>query len=141
MKFPRNARLLRSTFDVAPFAVVFFLLVIFMTLAALLPTPGLSLHLPVAGDLPGTDKPTVAVAIDAEGRLFFANQIVTETELKSHLLEAAKKSREPLTLVVQADKAVTYNQLVQLTLVARDAGIHDVLLATLPRVISASDQP
>jgi biopolymer transport protein ExbD len=57
------------------------------------------------------------------------------------LLEAAKKSREPLTLVVQADKAVTYNQLVQLTLVARDAGIHDVLLATLPRVISASDQP
>jgi biopolymer transport protein ExbD len=141
MKFPRNARLLRSTFDVAPFAVVFFLLVIFMMLAALLPTPGLSLHLPVAGDLPGTDKPTVAVAIDAEGRLFFANQIVTEIELKSHLLEAAKKSREPLTLVVQADKAVTYNQLVQLTLVARDAGIHDVLLATLPRVISASDQP
>jgi biopolymer transport protein ExbD len=141
MKFPRNARLLRGTFDVAPFAVVFFLLIIFMTLAALLPTPGLSLHLPVAGDLPGTDKPTVAVAIDTEGRLFFANQIVTETELKSHLLDAVKKSHEPLTLVVQADKAVTYDQLVQLTLVARDAGIHDVLLATLPRVISASDQP
>jgi biopolymer transport protein ExbD len=141
MKFPRNARLLRGTFDVAPFAVVFFLLIIFMTLAALLPTPGLSLHLPVAGDLPGTDKPTVAVAIDTEGRLFFANQIVTETELKSHLLDAVKKSHEPLTLVVQADKAVTYNQLVQLTLVARDAGIHDVLLATLPRVIHGSDQP
>jgi biopolymer transport protein ExbD len=141
MKFPRNARLLRGTFDVAPFAVVFFLLIIFMTLAALLPTPGLSLHLPVAGDLPGTDKPTVAVAIDTEGRLFFANQIVTETELKSHLLDAVKKSHEPLTLVVQADKAVTYDQLVQLTLVARDAGIHDVLLATLPRVIHASDEP
>jgi biopolymer transport protein ExbD len=146
MKFPRNARLLRSTFDVAPFAVVFFLLIIFMTLAALLPTPGLSLHLPVTDgspgrDLPGTDKPTVAVAIDSGGRLFFANQIVTESELKSHLYDAAKKSREPLTLVVQADKAVTYDQLVQLTLVARDAGIHDVLLATLPRVIHASDEP
>jgi len=142
MKFPRNARLLRSTFDVAPFAVVFFLLVIFLTLAALLPTPGLSLHLPVASDLPGTDKPTVAVAIDAEGRLFFANQIVTEDELKSHLSAAAKNSREPLTLVVQADEAVTYGQLVHLTLLARDAGIRDVLLATLPRVIhNAADQP
>jgi biopolymer transport protein ExbD len=141
MKFPRNARLLRSTFDVAPFAVVFFLLVIFLTLAVLLPTPGLSLRLPVAGDLPGTDKPTVAVAIDAEGRLFFANQIVTETELKSHLLDAAKKSRDPLTLLVQADKTVTYNQLVHLTLVARDAGIHDVLLATLPRVVDEPGQP
>jgi biopolymer transport protein ExbD len=126
---------------VAPFAVVFFLLVIFLTLAVLLPTPGLSLRLPVAGDLPGTDKPTVAVAIDAEGRLFFANQIVTETELKSHLLDAAKKSRDPLTLLVQADKTVTYNQLVHLTLVARDAGIHDVLLATLPRVVDEPGQP
>lgn len=141
MKFPRNARLLRSTFDVAPFAVVFFLLVIFLTLAALLPTPGLSLHLPVAADLPGTDKPTVAVAIDAEGRLFFANQIVTESELETHLYAATKGSREPLTLVVQADQAVTYGQLVHLTLLARDAGIHDVLLATLPRVINASSQP
>ncbi len=141
MKFPRNARLLRGTFDVAPFAIVFFLLVIFLALAAFLPAPGLSLHLPVAGDLPGTDKPTVAVAIDADGRLFFANQIVTENELKSHLLDASKKSHEPLTLIVQADQSVTYGQLVQLTLLARDSGIRDVLLATLPRVSNESDPP
>ena len=146
MKFPRNSRLLRSTFDVAPFAVVFFLLVIFLALAALLPTPGLSLRLPVTDDapgrdLPGTDQPTVAVAIDADGRLFFANQIVTEGELKAHLVDAVKKSREPLTLIVQADQAVTYGQLVQLTMLARDAGIRDVLLATLPRVSSGPDQP
>lgn len=141
MKFPRNARLLRSTLDVAPFAVVFFLLVIFLTLAALLPTPGLSLRLPVASDLPGTDKPTVAVAIDANGRLFFANQIVTEDDLKSHLHAAMKDSHEPLTLIVQADQAVTYGQLVHLTMLARDAGIRDVLLATLPRVVNEPGQP
>lgn len=141
MKFPRNARLLRSTFDVAPFAVVFFLLVIFVALATLLPTPGLSLHLPVTDNLPGTDKPTVAVAIDAEGRLFFANQIVSENELKTQLYAAVKKSHQPLTLVVQADTTVKYGQLVQVTMLARDAGIHDVLLATLPRAINASRQP
>ena len=146
MKFPRNARLLRSTFDVAPFAVVFFLLVIFLALAALLPTPGLSLRLPVTDDapgrdLPGTDQPTVAVAIDADGRLFFANQIVTEGELKAHLVDAVKKSHESLTLIVQADQAVTYGQLVQLTMLARDAGVRDVLLATLPRVSNESDPP
>ena len=141
MKFPRNARLLRSTFDVAPFATVFFLLVISLTFAALLPTPGLSLRLPVASDLAGTNQPTVAVAIDADGRLFFANQIVTEDELKMHLYAAARNSRQPLTLVVQADRAVTYELLVHLTLLARDAGIHDVLLATLPRAINTSGQP
>jgi biopolymer transport protein TolR len=142
MKFPRNARLLRSTLDVAPFAVVFFLLIVFMTLATLMPPPGLSLHLPVASDLPGTDKPTVAVAIDAEGRLFFANQMVTnELQLSNDLRHAVADARHPLTLVVQADQTVTYGQLVHLTLLARDAGIHDVLLATLPRVIGGDAQP
>lgn len=141
MKFPRNARLLRSPFDVAPFVAVFFLLLIFLVLAMLLPTPGLSLNPPVADGLAGTDKPTVAVAIDAGGRLFFLNQIVNEGELKSRLLGAAKELREPLTLVIHADKAVTYEQLVRVTLLARDTGIHNIVLATLPRVISASNQP
>lgn len=141
MKFPRNARLLRSALDVAPFAVVFFLLIIFLMLVSLLPAPGLSLHLPAAGDLPGTDKPTVAVAIDSQGRLFYANQIVTENELKSHLAGALGKSGKTLTLVVQADKTVTYGQLVHLTMLARDVGIHDVLLATLPPVTTESGQP
>jgi biopolymer transport protein ExbD len=141
MKFPRNARLLRSPFDVAPYVAVFFLLIIFLMLATLLPAPGLSLRLPIGEDLPGTDKPTVAAAIDAGGRLFFANQIVSENELKSHLRAAAKESREPLTLVIRADKAVTYEQLVRVTLLARDAGVRDVLLATLPHVVSAPNQP
>jgi biopolymer transport protein ExbD len=141
MKFPRNARLLRSPFDVAPFVAVFFLLLIFLMLAMLLPTPGLSLNPPVADGLAGTDKPTVAIAIDAGGRLFFSNQIVNEGELKSHLRGAAKELREPPTLVIHADKAVTYEQLVRVTLLARDAGIHNIVLATLPRVTGASDQP
>jgi len=143
MKFPRNARLLRSPFDMAPFVAVFFLLIIFLMLATLLPTPGLPLRLPASDDLPGTDKPTVAVAIDATGRLFFANQIISENELKSHLRAAAKESREPLTLVIRADKAVTYEQLVRVTLLARDPaiGITNILLATLPRVIGAPNQP
>ncbi|MEI6198217.1 MAG: hypothetical protein WCS42_28195, partial [Verrucomicrobiota bacterium] len=61
MKFPRNIRLLRSPFDVAPFAAVFFLLVIFVLLSALLPVQGLHMQLnpPVADNLPGTDQSTV----------------------------------------------------------------------------------
>ena len=51
MKFPRNTRSLRNPFDVAPFAAVFFLLVIFLMLAALLPTPGIPLQLPVTENL------------------------------------------------------------------------------------------
>ena len=143
MKFPRNTRLLRSPFDVAPFAAVLFLLVIFLMLGALLPVQGLHVELqpPTASDLPGTDKPSVAVAIDSSGRFYFANKIIAENELSDDLAAAEKNSREPLTLVIHADKSVTYEQLVRLTMVAREAGIRDVLLATLPRVISTPDQP
>jgi biopolymer transport protein ExbD len=141
MKFPRNSRLLRSSFDMAPFAAVLFLLVIFLMLGAFLPTSGLPLRLPVANDLPGTDQPTVAVAVDANGRFYFANQIVAEDKLKSVLKTAAQKSRTPLTLVIHADKTVTYDQLIHLALLARDAGIQNALLATLPRVVTAPAVP
>jgi biopolymer transport protein ExbD len=141
MKFPRNARLLRSPFDVAPFAVVFFLLVIFLVLGGLVYTPGVRIEPPLADGLPGTDQPTVAVAVDASGQYYFANQIISEEQLTKALRALAEKSREPLTLVIHADKAVTYDQLIHLTLLARDAGIHNALGATLPQIIDAPAKP
>ena len=140
MKFPRNAKILRSPFEMAPFAAVFFLLVIFLLLAALLPVQGLRVQLqpPVAGDLPGIDKPTVAMAVDSSGRFYFANQIVSEAQLNSSLSNAVKNSRAPLTLVIHADKAVTFEQIAHLSLLARDCGITNSLLATLPRVVDAT---
>lgn len=143
MKFPRNIRLLRSPFDVAPFAAVFFILVIFLQLSAFMPVPGLQMQLnpPVADNLPGTDQPSVAVAVSADGRFYFANQMVSEAQLQARLADEAKKSSAPLTLVIHADKSVTYDQLVRLTLLARDAGIQNALLATLPRLLNAPAKP
>jgi len=128
--------MLGGILDAAPIASVFFLIVIFVMLGPLVYTPGLHVQLPVANDLPGTDKPTVTVGVDAANRLYYANQLVSEAELKSRLVAAVTASSQPLTLVVQADKTVTYDSLVQLTLLARDAGIRDALLATLPRLIT-----
>jgi biopolymer transport protein ExbD len=138
MKFPRNSKNLRGQFDVAPFAAVLFLLVIFLMLGALLPVQGLRVRLqpPIADNLPGTDKPTIAMAVDSNGRFYFANQIVgSEAELKSDFSNAVANSHEPLTLVIHADQSVTYSNLLSLTLLARDAGIQNALLATLPRAV------
>ena len=142
MKFPRNVKILRSHFDAAPFAAVFFCLIILLMLGALIPTPGVRLELPAAAGLPGVDRPTVAVAVDASNHFYFANQMVTnEIQLSNDLRQAAASAREPLTLVVHADKAVTYDQLMWLTLLARDAGITNGLLATLPRLNSPPNRP
>jgi biopolymer transport protein ExbD len=138
MKFPRNARILRSQLDAAPFASVLFLLVMFMVLGSLVYTPGVHVDLPQGDDLPGTDRPTVAVAVDARGRFYFENRPVARDELQSRLQLARARSPEPLTLLVQADKAVTEESLVGLALVARSAGIQDLLLATLPPLFTNS---
>jgi len=138
MRFPRNARLLRSQLDVAPFASVFFLLVIFMMLGSLVYTPGarVELQLPRSDGLAGTDKPPVSVAIDADGRLYYENQFIEQDALRRRLQEAARKSPEPLNLIVRADKAVSYEKLMRLTMLAHDAGILEAWLATLPAVQS-----
>jgi len=140
MKFPRNARILRSQFDVAPFAAVFFVLVIFLLLGALLPVSGLRMQLnpPAADDLPGVSQRTVAMAVDSGGRFYFENQIVSELVLSNCLKATVVGAHEPLTLVIHADKAVTYEQIAHLSLLARDCGITNSLLATLPRVVDAT---
>lgn len=134
MRFPRSAKILRSQFDVAPFAAVFFAVLILLMLAKLLPVPGLQTKLtpPTASGLAGVDGPTIAIALDNQGRLFYENQIVTERVLATSLKVAASTAPKPLTLVIHADRAASYEQLTRLALLARDAGITNALLATLP---------
>lgn len=138
MKFPRNARIFRGQLDAAPFAAVFFLLVIFMMLSSLVYTPGVHIRLPMADNLTGTDQLTVAVAIDANGRYYFENQAIDEAQLRNRLRQVAKSAGEPLTLVIQADQAASNEMLVRLGLLAREAGITNGLLATLPRPLAVA---
>lgn len=141
MRFPRNVRIFRGQLDFTPFASVFFLLVIFVMLAGLVYTPGIRIQMPVADDLPGTDQPTVKVAVDASGRLFFRDQLIEPDQLKLRLRDEVVRTGQPLTLVVQADKDVTQEKLEGLLSLARGAGIHEALLARLPRLITTPGKP
>lgn len=133
MKLPRHAKIFSGKLDAAPFASVFFLLVIFVVLGQLVYTPGVTVSLPLAADLPGTGQPTIAVAVAGNGQFYFENQLTSEVLLKSQLAAAVKKSPEPLTLLVQADKSVSYETIIHLSLLAREAGVKQALLATLPQ--------
>jgi len=138
MKFPRNARIFRGQLDAAPFASVFFLLVIFVLLGALLYAPGIKVQLPSAGDLPlpGIAGPTLSVAVTTNA-IYFENQLISENDFSNRLHAAAGKTTEPPTLIVEADKGVTEEKLIHLTVLAHGAGVRDLLLATLPRVFDA----
>ena len=132
MKFPRNAKVFYGQLDFAPLAGVFFLLTLFILISSLIYTPGVRINLPAGGNLPGLDKPTITLAVDAEGRFYFDNQLMPLPQCKSRIASALRKAEEPLVLLIQADKNVRYETLIELSLVARDAGVQEVLLATLP---------
>lgn len=78
-----------------------------------------------------TGSITFAV-VDINGQLYYENQAVNDTQFKARLASAVKKSQEPLTLVLLADKSVSYDVIIRLGTIARSAGIERVLLATRP---------
>ena len=137
MKYPRTTRIFRGQLDAAPFAGVFFLLLIFVVLASLAYTPGVRIELPSVSAtnlFAAPDKPTIVVAVDANGRYFYQNQMIDARELRDRLAVRVRELAEPPALVVRADKAVTQETWLQLILIARDAGIREAWPAILPRL-------
>ena len=136
MKFPRNARIFRGQLDAAPFVSVFFLLVVFVLLGSMVYTPGVRIRLPLSSsaNVTGAAGPTVEVAVDANGQFYFRNQLIRESELASRLRAVATNSSAPLTLIVRADRETKRESLDQLAAIAQQAGIPELLLATLPRI-------
>src|ERR1051325_6817265 len=140
MRFPRNRQITRGQLDVAAFAGVLFILLIFVLLHShLVFTPGVPLRLPEAEDLPGVIGRTVVVAIDAGGQYYFENQITHERLLLVRLTEEVSTAREPVTLVIEADESVTWSKLQKLAALARKAGIKDAVLATRPPLFDAKN--
>lgn len=137
MRFPRNAKLFHGQFDAAPFVAVAFIVVLFFVVqSALVFTPGVKIRLPLADGLSGTGNPTVAVAMDLAGQLFFDNQVITEERFREKLRKAVSETKPALTLVIQADGGVDYQALVNLSKTARELGVREVLLATRPKLFA-----
>lgn len=92
--------------------------------------PGTRLELPEADDLPGTANPTVVVAVNLNGQMFYENQIVKEDALRAKLSTAVQQAGPSLTLVIQPDRELPIEVVVKLDKIAREAGIRDTILGT-----------
>jgi biopolymer transport protein ExbD len=139
MKFRRKARSLTGQLDMAPFASLFFLLLMLLLFQTyLVPPPGVKVELPVAGvpNLPATGAPWLAVAVDQVGRLYYQNQVVTEDELGRKLARRVRNSSVPLSLLLQADRRVPQETIMRLHALARRAGLREVVVATRPPLLA-----
>jgi biopolymer transport protein ExbD len=142
MRFPRNRQIFRGQLDIAAFAGVLFILLMFVLLHShLVFTPGVPIRLPEAEDLPGVIGHTIVVAIDASGQYYFDNQITHERLLRQRLAEEVTAARESVTLVIEADEAVSWSNLQKLAALARKAGVKDAVLATRPPLSAQKNAP
>ena len=143
MRFPRNKQIFRGQLDVAAFAGMLFILLVFILLRSqLVFTPGVPIRLPVAEELPGViGSRLVVVSVDATGQFYFENQITHDRLLRSRLSNLAAEAPEPLVLIVQADEAVSYGRVMELITLARQAGVKHGAWGTRPPPASVNRVP
>lgn len=142
MRFPRNKQIFRGQLDVAAFAGMLFILLVFILLRSqLVFTPGVPIRLPVAEELPGVIGRSVVVSVDANGHFYFENQITHERLLRSRLANLAAEAPDPLTLVIQADEAVSYGRVMELVSLGRQAGVKVGALGTRPPAAAINRAP
>ena len=133
MKFPRQNKPFRGSFDFAPYMGVFFLFIIFVVLqSSVVYQPGVQVDLPRAEGLPGIEGPVLVAVVDATGQIFYDNQIIEEKALQTALRSELRRLGQSATLIIQADGNVKYDQLLHLSTLAREAGVQKALLATRP---------
>ena len=95
--------------------------------------PGMRIELPVSPDQAGVNTPSVIVAVNANGQIFYENQLVQkDSDLEERLARAAEAAREPLTLVLRMDRAVAVETFVKLSDMAQKAGFSQVVVGTRP---------
>lgn len=111
--------------------VMLVLLIVFMITAPLL-THSVKIDLPRASSAPNIEKPeTVALALDAEGRMFWNDEPLSEEALTARLQEAAARTPQP-ELHLRADHETRYQKLAEVMSAARDAGIEKMGFITVP---------
>lgn len=135
----RNRRKPVAEINVVPYIdVMLVLLIIFMVTAPLV-TQGVKVDLPQADAEPLEEdsKPPIVASIDAEGQYFLSTdgdskEPMTATDLA--VVVAAQLQVAPDTpVVVKADRAISYNHVIELMVLLQRAGAPSVGLMTEPK--------
>lgn len=135
---PEASRRIMADINVTPLVdVMLVLLVIFIITAPLL-SYAIRLDLPKES-APATDAaaPSVALSIDAEGRLYWNNDALSDDELRARVAAAARLP-DPPELQLRADKATRYERVAFVLAVAQQAGLSRLGFVTDPESASAS---
>ena len=112
--------------------VMLVLLIIFMITAPLI-THKIAIDLPQAAAVKNPDKPDiVTLSVDAQGQMYWNDQLVTPDEWKVRVRSAALKTPQP-ELHLRAEKTTQYQKLAEIMADAQAAGMVKIGFVTNPK--------
>jgi biopolymer transport protein TolR len=125
---PRPAPM--SDINMTPLIDVMLVLLVIFIITAPLMTSSLKLDLPKTDAATPTTAPSfIALAIDAEGKLFFGDEALAAEALTQRLALAAKANPQ-LEVQLRADQKVPYGRVAELLALIQKAGLNRIGFVT-----------
>ena len=127
-----------SEINVTPLVdVMLVLLIIFMVTAPLF-THAVKIDLPQAQSPVNPEKPdTIALSIDARGRVFWNDKPIADADLSARLRQEAVRKPQP-ELHLRADKDTRYQKVAEVMAAAQASGMQKIGFVTDPAVAHAA---
>ena len=119
-----------SDINVTPLVDVMLVLLVIFIITAPLMASSIKLDLPRTDAGQPTDTPRfVSLSVDAAGKVYFNDQLVSTEELADRLQKAAAASRDT-EVQLRADQTVPYGKVVELMGLANKAGLNRIGFVT-----------
>ena len=111
--------------------VMLVLLVIFIITAPLF-THAIRLDLPKVAAAPARQTPqTIALSIDAAGKLYWNGKVITQQQMRAQFVEAGKQADQP-EIQLSAERSTRYEVIAQVMGAAQQAGLERIGFVTDP---------
>jgi biopolymer transport protein TolR len=119
-----------SDINMTPLIDVMLVLLVIFIITAPLMTSSLKLDLPKADNSTPTNAPKfITLAIDADGKLFFGDEVLARDALAERVALAAT-SNPQLEVQLRADQKVPYGQVAELIAMIQKAGLSRIGFVT-----------
>ena len=123
----------KARIEIIPMIDTMFFLLVFFMIATLSMTlqKGMPVNLPIAGSATEDVPEQVSITLTKQGELFLNKEPIVVLDLESRLRSLLQNSGD-LTVVINADEAVSHGRVIEIMDAVRKTGILNMAIATKP---------
>ena len=124
----------KARIEIIPMIDTMFFLLVFFMIATLSMTikKGLQVNLPTAGSSTDHIPEQVSLTLTKKGKVFFNKEPIVVLELEPRL-QSLLQNRRHISVVINADEAVSHGRVIEVMDAVREAGILNMAIATKPK--------